>query len=38
MANPQVQPLASFWTPYGSWRVVNLLALMHWHCLAGGLS
>lgn len=29
VANPQVQPLAS-WTPRGSWRMVNLLALVHW--------
>lgn len=28
VANPQVQPLASFWTSYGPWRVVNPLALV----------
>lgn len=26
------------WSPCALWRVVNTLALVHWHCLATGLS
>jgi len=38
VANPQVQPLAAFGIPYSPWRVMNTLALVHWHCLAAQLS